>query len=100
MDGEGQKWPPPDNSIRVLLRLALWPNALHCTVVYLLFVAGKRSVSQSGSRSAMRRWSKSYSTRQWQNARSGSWILRAKVVEMMTRKGVHCSYSASNSVSR
>lgn len=87
---------PPDNSIWVFLHLAL-VHVLHCTVDYLLqWQAGR----QAGSRSAMRRWSKSYSTRQWHNARTGSWILRAKVAEMMTREGVHCSCSASDSVPR
>lgn len=61
--------------------------ALHCTCC--TWQAGRQAGKQAGSRSAMRRWSKSYSTRQWQNARPGSWILRARVAERMTRKGVH-----------
>lgn len=63
---------PPDVSIRAFTSPRRSPPpALHCTCC--TWQAGRQAGKQAGSRSAMRRWSKSYSTRQW--AECQAWFL-------------------------
>lgn len=76
----------PSPSIWILLRLSL-VLALHCTVDYLLHMADRQAGQAVGLRCDAGLNPTAHGS--GQNGRSGSWILRAKVAEMMTRKGVH-----------
>lgn len=91
MDREGQKWSSPvsysrpDVSIRALRRLTV-VHVLHCTVLAALHMAGRPANRQAVGLRCDAGLNPTAHGR-WQDARSGSWILRAKVAEMMTRNG-------------